>query len=181
MKPALFLDRDGVINKEKSYLYKIEDFEFISGVFETCQHYQNNGYKIVIVTNQAGIARRYYTESDLAILHEWMCQQFSKRSINIDGVYHCPHHPEGAIEALSIKCDCRKPMPGMILQAEKELAIDLNASVLVGDKISDVQAGINAGVSNNVLITTGHKLHPDDYAVADRVIGNLTELISNDT
>jgi len=143
MNPALFLDRDGVINEEINYLYKIEDFVFIPEIFNICNFYQQNGYKIIVITNQAGIARGLYTEEDLSVLNNWMTEQFSKKGINIDKIYHCPHHPD-----FTGYCECRKPNPGMIFKAAEELNIDIRRSVLIGDKDSDFKAGINAGIPN---------------------------------
>lgn len=170
MKKALFLDRDGVVNKEKNYLYKIEDFEFIDGVFETCRYFQEQDYLIIIVTNQAGIARGKYSEKDFYILTEWMFREFRKEDINISGIYHCPHHPE-----FDGKCDCRKPKPKMILDAQKEFDIDFSRSILVGDKNSDVEAGINAGIKENYMIATGHDISTNKHNV--KILKNLKELI----
>ena len=141
MKKALFLDRDGVINKEKNYLYKIENFEFIDGVFETCKYFQDNGYLIIVITNQAGIARGKYSEDDFSKLTKWMIQEFEKKNIKISKVYHCPHHPDFTGE-----CECRKPKPKMILDAQKEFNIDLIHSILIGDKNSDIEAGIGCNL-----------------------------------
>ena len=171
MNKALFLDRDGVVNKEKNYLYKIEDFEFINGVFDTCRYFQDRGYLIIIITNQAGIARGKYTEKDFEILTKWMIKEFEKEKIKISKVYHCPHHPD-----FSGECECRKPKAKMILDAQIELNIDLKNSILVGDKNSDVEAGIKAGIIKNYLITTGHKLDTNKFKV--KVVDNLQELIN---
>lgn len=171
MNKALFLDRDGVINKEKEYLYKIEDFVFIDGVFDTCKYFQNLGYLIIVITNQAGIARNKYTEKDYNILTEWMIEKFKKECIKIIKVYYCPHHPQ-----YSGECNCRKPKPKMILDAKKEYNIDLTNSILVGDKNIDIEAGINAGIRNNYLITTGYKFIKNRFDVD--TLGNLTELIN---
>lgn len=170
MKKAFFLDRDGVINVEKEYLYKIEDFEFIDGVFDTCKYFQDQEYIIIVVTNQSGISRGKYSEEDFNILTSWMCEEFKKQSINISKVYHCPHHPE-----FSGQCDCRKPEPGMLLQAAKEFGIDMKNSIFVGDKNSDIKAGLTAGILNNYLIFTGHKIDENIYNVS--VLNNLIELI----
>jgi len=143
---ALFLDRDGVINVEKEYLYKIEDFEFIEGIFDLCRYFQENSYKIFVVTNQSGIARGYYTQHDFDILTQWMCDAFLKHGITIEKVYACPHHPD-----ITGECSCRKPKPGMLLQAAKEYDIDLKNSVMVGDKQRDVDAAHNAGVETTYL------------------------------
>jgi D-glycero-D-manno-heptose 1,7-bisphosphate phosphatase len=169
MKRALFLDRDGVINKEVNYLYKIEDFEFIDGVFETCQFFQDKDYAIVIITNQAGIARGIYSEDDYLTLTSWLLEQFREEGVLISRVYHCPHHPEFGSE-----CHCRKPEPQMLYDAERDLGIDLKNSILVGDKNSDILAGINAGIKNNYLISTGHKITENKYGVV--VLNNLREL-----
>lgn len=169
MNKALFLDRDGVINKEKNYLYKIEDFEFIDGVFETCKYFQDNGFLIIIITNQAGIARDKYTEDDYQILTDWMIKEFEKKDIKISKVYHCPHHPD-----FSGNCECRKPNPGMILQAQRDFDIDLSQSILVGDKNSDIEAAINAGIKMNYLVETGHKI--DENRMNVNVLANLKGL-----
>ena len=143
---ALFLDRDGVVNIEKNYVYKIEDFEFIEGIFEFCSYFQRNGYLIFIITNQAGIARGFYSTDDFKGLTDWMLSQFEKRDIYISKVYYCPHHPD-----ITGPCDCRKPKPGMILQAEEEFYLDLQQSILVGDFESDIKAGEIAGILKNYL------------------------------
>lgn len=153
MKKALFLDRDGVINKEKNYLYKIEDFEFIDGVFEACKYFQEKGYLLIIITNQAGIARGKYTEEDYQLLTSWMIKEFEKENIIISKVYHCPHHPD-----FSGECECRKPNIGMLLEAKKDFDLDLSQSILVGDKNSDIEAGIKAEVGMNYLVSTGHTM-----------------------
>ncbi len=146
-RKALFLDRDGTINIEKNYVYKIEDFEFIDGIFELIKSYQKNGFQIFIITNQAGIARGFYTEDDYAKLTQWMLGQFKIRGIEITETYYCPHHPE-----ITGKCNCRKPSPGMILKAIEEFNIDPEKSVLIGDKKSDILAGENAGIRKNFYI-----------------------------
>jgi D-glycero-D-manno-heptose 1,7-bisphosphate phosphatase len=146
MQKALFLDRDGVINVEKDYLYKIEEFEFIEGIFDLCKYYSDQGYLIIVVTNQSGIARNYYSENDFNSLTSWMIKEFKKHNITIAKVYFCPHHPD-----ISGICSCRKPKPGMLLEAAKEFSIDLKNSVMVGDKERDIEAGINAGLVETYL------------------------------
>jgi D-glycero-D-manno-heptose 1,7-bisphosphate phosphatase len=145
--PALFLDRDGVVNVEKNYLHRIEDFEFVDGIFELCRRYRDKGYLIVIVTNQSGIARGFYSEADFKKLTAWMTAEFEKRGIEIAKVYYCPHHPE-----ISGACRCRKPEPGMFLDAARELDIDLERSVLVGDSERDIVAAQRAGVKETYLL-----------------------------
>ncbi len=145
-KAALFLDRDGVINVEKNYLYRREDFEFIDGIFDLCRYFQNKGYSIVVVTNQSGICRGYYSEEDFAKLTKWMEGEFAKEGIHIAKTYHCPHHPD-----FTGSCSCRKPKPGMFLQAKQELGIDMENSVVVGDKQSDLEAAKRAGVKRDYL------------------------------
>lgn len=166
---ALFLDRDGVVNKEKSYLHKIEDFEFLDGVFETCRAFQAKSYLIIIITNQAGIARGKYTEKDYQTLTTWMINEFKKQGITITRTYHCPHHPE-----YSGECECRKPKPKMILDAQKEFDIDLSKSILVGDKNSDIEAGIKAGVGMNYLIETGHEIKENKFEM--EILKNIKTL-----
>jgi len=150
---ALFLDRDGVINIEKDYLYKIEDFEFIDGIFELCRYYQSQGYLIVVITNQSGIVRNFYTENDFNILTTWMVNEFLKNGITISKVYHCPRHPD-----ITGDCICRKPNPGMLLEARHEFNIDLSNSILVGDKERDIEAGLNAGLKQTYLFDTSERV-----------------------
>lgn len=145
---ALFLDRDGVINVEKNYVFKISDFEFIPEIFGIIKNYQKKGFIIFVITNQAGIARNYYSEDDVIKLNFWMVEQFRKKGINIKKVYYCPHHPKFTGE-----CDCRKPNPGMILNAIEEYNIDPMESVLIGDRESDIKAGKNAGIARNIYIS----------------------------
>lgn len=146
MNKALFLDRDGVINVEVNYLYKIEDFIFIDGIFELCTKYQNEGYFIFVVTNQSGIARGFYTQEDFDVLTSWMIEEFLKRGVTINKVYFCPHHPE-----ISGECNCRKPKAGMIFEAKQEFDIDLENSILVGDKERDIEAATLSGIKESYL------------------------------
>jgi D-glycero-D-manno-heptose 1,7-bisphosphate phosphatase len=149
---ALFLDRDGVINIEKNYLHKVKDFEFIPGIFELCRYYHDKGYLIVVVTNQSGIARGYYTENDFALLTFWMISQFEIQNIPISQVYHCPHHPD-ILKEDEKECECRKPKPGMLLQAQEQLEIDMEHSLLVGDSERDIVAAHRAGVKESYLFS----------------------------
>ena len=168
MRKALFLDRDGVINKEKNYIYKIEDFEFIDGVFEICRAFQEKGYLIIIITNQAGIARGKYTEEDYQILTNWMIKEFEKENIYIEKVYHCPHHPD-----FSGACHCRKPAPGMLEEAKVEFDIDMASSILIGDKESDIEAGLQAGIETNILVRSGHDIIDERTTKANLIIDSI--------
>lgn len=145
MTKAIFLDRDGVINLDKAYVSKIEDFEFCEGVFEALTHFQNLGYLLIIVTNQSGISRGYYTEEDFQKLTDWMRKELLHVRIKIDAVYHCPHAPEA-------NCACRKPQSGMFLKAIEDFNIDVKQSWMIGDKPSDIEAALGAGILNTILL-----------------------------
>ncbi len=144
---AIFLDRDGVINIDKSYVSKIEDFEFCDGIFEVLRRFQKLGFLLIVVTNQSGIGRGYYSSEDFSVLTQWKLDELQKRDIFIDEVYHCHHDPD-------LGCGCRKPAPGMLLSAKEKFDIDMQASWMIGDKKSDIEAALNAGVTNTILISS---------------------------
>lgn len=164
---ALFLDRDGVVNVEKNYLHKIEDFELMDGIVEVCRTYQEHGFLIIIVTNQSGISRGYYTEDDFARLSKWMVEHFHELGITITHIYHCPHH-----ESIDGLCDCRKPEPGMFIQAQKKYDLDMSSSVMIGDNERDIEASLKAGVGMNILLSTDMV-----RSNANRIIHSLRELL----
>lgn len=145
-QPALFLDRDGVVNIDTGYTHRQDQFEFIAGIFELVAKATGYGYKTFIVTNQAGIGRGYYTEQEFWILMDWVSQQFSEAGGSIEKVYFCPHHPEHGIGQYHQACTCRKPAPGMLLKAGHDYAIDFSNSIFLGDKKTDMDAGRAAGV-----------------------------------
>jgi D-glycero-D-manno-heptose 1,7-bisphosphate phosphatase len=136
-KKALFIDRDGVINEDKGYPYKPEHIVFKDGIFDFLRKAQEKGYLIVVVTNQAGVAKGYFKEEDVDRLHEWMKDKFREQGIAVAGFYYCPFHKDGIVEKYRVDSDCRKPRPGMILRAAGDLDIDISQSLMVGDKMSD--------------------------------------------
>jgi len=142
---AAFLDRDGVINIDKGYVHKIEDFEFKEGIFELLKLLQEKGFTLFVVTNQSGIARGYYTIKEFENLTEYMLNELRKKGIEIKEVAFCPHHPDE-------NCECRKPKPAMILDLAKKYSITLKDSIMIGDKISDIKAGDSAGIEKNYLV-----------------------------
>ena len=148
---ALFLDRDGVVNKEKNYLYLPKDFEFFDGIFESLRNIQKLGYLIFVITNQSGIARGYYSVDDFHRLTEWMIEEFSKNGVKISKVNFCPHGPND-------DCECRKPKPKMVIDAAFEFGVDLSKSWFVGDKFIDIECALNAGIpeAQTVLVRSGH-------------------------
>jgi len=152
-KKALFLDRDGVINEDLHYVHRIEDFHFVEGIFELLREVQEQAYLLIVITNQAGIARGYYSEDDFHQLSHWMKARMKDKGIQLDAVYYCPFHPEHGIGKYRKKSDCRKPAPGMIFKACRDFDIDLSASALIGDKNSDIAAGQRAGVGTNILFS----------------------------
>lgn len=167
MAKALFLDRDGVVNVEKNYLHKPEDFEFVEGIVDVCRRYQEEGYLIIIVTNQSGIARGYYSEEDFQRLSRWMEEHFKVLGIILTRIYHCPHHEE-----ISGVCECRKPEPGMFLSARDEYEIDMASSVMIGDNERDITAARRAGVGTNILLSESAAT-----SEADRIVRSLKELL----
>lgn len=157
MKRALFLDRDGIINVDFGYVHQVKDFEFIDGIFDVCRYAQDMGYEIYVITNQAGIARGYYTIEDFLALTDWMKKEFLKQEVVINDVYYCPHHPEKGDTEYVITCKCRKPEPGMILKAAKEHGINLDHSAFIGDKVSDMKAAEAAGIHNKILVASQYQ------------------------
>lgn len=165
-RKALFLDRDGVINVDRNYVHRVEDFEFLPGIFELCAAATERGYLIVVVTNQAGIGRGYYSEADFERLTAWMVSAFRQRGVDIARVYHCPYHPTAGVGAYRRESFDRKPNPGMLLKARDELNLDLTLSLFVGDKDSDMAAGLAAGVGRLFKLVAGATTRaPDDGPV----------------
>ncbi|WP_088536648.1 D-glycero-beta-D-manno-heptose 1,7-bisphosphate 7-phosphatase [Geobacter sp. DSM 9736] len=154
-KRAVFLDRDGTINVDTDYVHRAEDFEFIPGAPEAIRLLKEAGLVVVVVTNQSGIGRGYYDEEALADLHRYLDTELAPVGASIDAYYFCPHHPEHAVGDYRVDCSCRKPLPGMLEQAACDLDLDLRRSFMVGDKLSDVEAGLQAGC-RTLLVRTGY-------------------------
>jgi D-glycero-D-manno-heptose 1,7-bisphosphate phosphatase len=150
---ALFLDRDGVINEEANYLWRREDVRFVSGIFSLCRAAQSLGYKIVVVTNQAGIGRGMYSEADFHGLMEWMGAEFAREHVTLDAVYFSPYHPEHGIGHYRRDHEDRKPGTGMLRRAAVDLGIVLADSILVGDRCTDIAAANAANLRQAFLIT----------------------------
>lgn len=171
MNKAVFLDRDGTINIDYGYVRKIANFEFIPGVFDALKELAKTGFKIIIITDQSGIGRGYYTEEDYKNLTKYMVKEFEKSSIKIDGIYYCPHSPESS-------CSCRKPEIGMIKKAKEDFNIDLKKSYFIGDRTSDIQCGHNAGCKT-ILVKTGNAGEDGRYSMRpDFVADDLYEAVN---
>ncbi|WP_028024321.1 D-glycero-beta-D-manno-heptose 1,7-bisphosphate 7-phosphatase [Enterovibrio calviensis] len=175
-KPAVFIDRDGVINVDHGYISKVDDFEYIEGVFDACRAFKDMGYLLVLVTNQSGIARGYYSEDDFLSLTEWMDWNFADKGVEFDGIYYCPHHPEHGDEKYKIDCECRKPKPGMFLSARDYLGIDMSQSVMIGDKADDMRAAGDAGVNTKILVRTGKQVTQDAETLASVVLDSIADV-----
>lgn len=173
---ALFLDRDGVINIDFGYVHKKEDFVFIDGIFEIVAFASSQGYKIIIATNQAGIGRGFYNESQFNELTFWMIKEFNKRGCKIDRVYFSPYHPEAGIGVYKEDHYSRKPNPGMLLQAKDDFDLDLSKSFIIGDRESDMIAGAKAGVGNLILLSQNKIAKEHEKLLNDCIV--ITELKS---
>lgn len=171
---ALFLDRDGVINVDVGYIWRPEDFIFQDGVFDACRRAEALGYRLVVVTNQAGIGRGLFSEEEFQALTKWMCGRFSDEGVDIARVFHAPTHPEEGIGIYRRDSIDRKPGPGMLLKARDALGLDMAASALVGDRETDIEAAIGAGVGHKLLVDS-----PEAPArsKADAVVGSLAEAV----
>ena len=156
---ALFLDRDGVINQEVGYLYRPEEVRFVPGIFSLCRAAQARGYRLIIVTNQSGIARGLYSTAQFDGLMEWMRREFLRESIVLDAVYHCPYHPVHGVGEYKREHPDRKPGTGMLRRGAEAFGLDLGASILVGDRCSDIEAANTAGLRQAFLIA-GTEVQP---------------------
>lgn len=160
---AVFFDRDGTLNVDFHYLHRAEEFVWTPKAREAIKYCNDKGYKVIVVTNQSGVARGYYPESDVMDLYVWMNQQLARIGAHIDGIYYCPHHVDGTIPKYTRKCDCRKPSPRLLLNAEQDFDLDLPASYMVGDRESDMKCAESVGVTG----------------VRYEVGSNLLELVQN--
>lgn len=177
-RQAAFLDRDGVINLDRAYVSRWEDFEFVPGAIDAMRRLKKAGYALVVVTNQSGIARGYYSEAQYQALTAAMKQALADAGAAVDAVYHCPHHPKGQLAELAIDCDCRKPAPGMILRAAKDLNLSLADSILVGDKPSDIEAARAAGVGRAYIVQSDNAESTTGLAGADAAHADLQSCVA---
>lgn len=178
-KRAAFLDRDGVINFDRGYVYRPEDFEWVPGIFEAARRLTEAGFLIVVVTNQSGIGRGFYSERQFLELTDWMRSVFAHEGVPIADVLWCPHHPTQAKGIYRTTCNCRKPAPGMLLSAAQRLGIDLTKSVIFGDKPSDMAAGFAAGCAARVLLATDGGPSPKAVPEATGVFRSLLEAVND--
>ncbi len=172
-RPALFLDRDGVINVEKNYVHRVEDFDFLDGIFDLCRAANERDMPIVVVTNQAGIGRGYYSEAEFQTLTEWMKSRFEEAGAPIAAVYFCPDHPEQGLGSYRKESFDRKPNPGMLFRARDDLRLDLSRSIMIGDKASDMAAAKAAGIGVSLLLGSNF-----ECSIADKVVCSLKEACS---
>ena len=194
---AVFLDRDGTLVHPRHYPSHPEDLHLYDGIGPGLRNLQKAGFRLIVITNQAGIARGYFTETDLQRMHEYLATQLSQLGVQLDGIYYCPHHPAGVIPELSVRCDCRKPQPDMLLRAAADLGLNLHSSWFVGDILDDIEAGKRAGC-RTILVDLGTEHLPEqcmrrpDFVARDTLhalqiisacerLGPLTDLVYHPT
>ncbi|MDR1677686.1 MAG: D-glycero-beta-D-manno-heptose 1,7-bisphosphate 7-phosphatase [Deltaproteobacteria bacterium] len=164
-RSAVFLDRDGTLNHDKGFVYLFKDFIWIEDVTESLARLKKAGLVLVVITNQSGVNRKFYTHLDVQTLHQEIERDLlARHSITIDGWYYCPHNPEKET------CSCRKPSPGLILKAAEDLNLDLTRSYMVGDKLLDIEAGLKAGVKKTIMVRTGYGLSEQKKAPAETIV-----------
>jgi len=181
MNKAIFLDRDGVITKDPPhYAHKIEQLELYPGVAKAISIFNKNNFKVIVVSNQSGIGRGYYSEDKTIEFNTFLKKELKKKDAHIDSCYYCPHHPKAKVKKYRIKCDCRKPKPGMIIRGSKEFNIDLKKSFMIGDRPTDVEAGRSAGCKTIYVLTgMGKKFYKIKNIKADFISKDLYEAVNN--
>lgn len=179
-RKTVFLDRDGTINVEKNYLYRPEEFEFIPKVPEAIARLNNAGYQVIVVSNQAGVARGYYSEDDVIKLHQYVNEQLSKYKAHIDGFYYCPHHPDAGIGKYKMKCHCRKPETGLFEKACEDFDVNIEDSWMIGDNIGDIKAGNNFRLKT-ILVRTGYgsQLEKEGFHLFQYIADDLYDAVNN--
>lgn len=170
-RPVAFLDRDGVLVEDTGYAYKVEDLKVLPNVSHTLKKLQDLGYLLIVISNQAGVARGYFGEDDVGVFHKELARRVEAESgAKIDAFYFCPHHPQGSVAVYARSCDCRKPGIALLTQASKDFAIDWDSSFFVGDRSSDIDCAINAKI-RGFQIESGYDMHKEPFA-------NIKELAS---
>ncbi len=180
MRKAVFLDRDGTVIEERNYLSDPEQVQLIDGAAEAVRALSEAGYLIVLVSNQSGVARGYFTEEDVQAVNRRVCSEIEKRGAGLDAVYYCPHYEKGSVAEYAVACGCRKPKAGMGIRAAAEHDIDLSESYMIGDKPSDVEFGRNCGMRNAFLVSTGHGAGQETgggYGIMTKDIGEAAQYI----
>jgi D-glycero-D-manno-heptose 1,7-bisphosphate phosphatase len=175
----VFLDRDGTINVDKGYVHRVEDFEFLPGAVEALKRLRHAGIDIIVVTNQSGIARGFYTEADLAAVNAHMTAELARHGVTLAGIHYCPHHPDASVPRYRLACDCRKPKPGLLLAAMRERGIAAREAVMIGDKSSDIDAGIAAGLTGTYLVQTGRAAGDGHGGLARYVVPDLRSAVDH--
>jgi len=178
MNQAVFLDRDGVITQDPpNYAHRPDQLKLIPGSAEAIRILNENNFKVIVISNQSGVARGYYREKDVEIFNCAMKEELKKKNAYIDAIYYCPHHPDAKIEAYKVNCNCRKPKSGMLKRAEKELSINLKQSFMIGDKRTDIEAGKRAGCKT-IMVLTGQgkeEMKKESNIKPDYIVSNLFE------
>lgn len=178
MNNAIFLDRDGVIVEDSGYVHRKDQLKLIPGSAEAIKLLNKNNFLVVIVTNQAGVAKGYFTENDVVLFNDLMKEKLREHDAYIDTIYYCPHHPEAKIEKYKINCNCRKPKPGMLEEAERKFDIDLEQSFIIGDRLSDIDTGKCIGCKAIMVLTGYGKDEPKNDRI-DYIAQNLYDAVEH--
>ena len=166
---VFFVDRDGVINKEIGYLHEISKFKYIEGTIDGLKYIRSKGYEIILITNQSGIGRGFYSVEQFTKLNNWMLEDLKNKGIDILDVFFCPHSPDDC-------CQCRKPNPGLFLDAQKKFGINMNSSWSIGDKETDIKAASRAGIKKTILVRSGHKIN-ETTSKSNFIIDSLANIV----
>ena len=177
-KKAVFLDRDGTINVDTNYLFKIEDFVFLPGAVDALRRLERAGYQLIVVTNQSGIARGFFAESDYLRLNAWMTAELQKQGVHIAASYHCPHHPEAVVPEYRMDCECRKPKTGLFFKAAQELGVDFSQSWAIGDRPRDLSICGESGARGVLLYSKNEGREGSVWKINGGLDGAAQKIIS---